>query len=55
MTEDCIGESRAAPVKTGDGEGVLFTHEFVGTFLALASKVTIREIAAVETLMSTAV
>ena len=51
-TEEGVGEGRVSPVNTGDGEGVLNTHEFAGTLLALASKVIIGEIAAVEALMS---
>ena len=51
-TEEGVREGKAAPVYPGDFEGVLFTHEIVGALLALARKVAIGEMVAVEALMS---
>ena len=48
-------EGGVAPVYPGDCEGVLFTYEFVGVLLALASKAAIGEIVAVEVLVITVV
>ena len=50
-----IGESGFAPVYPSNGEGVLFSHKFVGAFLTLASKVVIGGLVAVEVLMGTTV
>ena len=54
-TEKSIGESGVAPIDPSDVEGVLFSHNFIGTLLALASEVTIDELIAVEVLMDTTV
>ena len=54
-TKEGAREGGVAPIYPGDRESVLFTHEFVGTLLALVSKVPIGETAAVEALMSPAV
>ena len=53
--EEGIGESGIAPVYPSNGEGVLFSHEFVGALLTLASEVAIDELIAVEVLMGTTV
>ena len=37
--EEGIGESGIAPVYPSNGEGVLFSHKFVGPLLTLASEV----------------
>ena len=50
-----IGESGVAPVYPSKGEGVLFSHKFVGASLTLASEVAISELVAVEVLMGTTV
>ena len=39
------------PFTPSNGEGVLFSHKFVGPLLTLASEVTIGELVAVEVLM----
>ena len=49
--EEGIGESGIAPVYPSNGEGVLFSHKFVGPLLTLASEVAIGELVAVEVLM----
>ena len=54
-TEKGVIERGVTPVYPGDCESVLFTHEFVGALLVLASKVATGEMVAVEALMSTAV
>ena len=46
-----IGESGIASVYPSNGEGVLFSHKFVGPLLTLASEVAICELVAVEVLM----
>ena len=51
--EEGIGESGISPVYTSNGEGVLFSHKFIGTVLAFASEVTIGELIAVEFLVDT--
>ena len=48
--EKGIGESGIAPVYPSNGEGVLFSHMFVGPLLTLASEVAIDELVAVEVL-----
>ena len=53
--EEGIGESEIAPVYPSNGEGVLFSHKFVGALLTLASEVAIGELVAVEVLMGTTV
>ena len=45
--EEGIGESGIAPVYPSNGEGVLFSHKFVGALLMLASEVAIGELVAV--------
>ena len=50
-----IGESGVAPVYPSNGEGVLFSHKFVGALLTLASEVAIGELVAIEVLMGTTV
>ena len=50
-----IGESGVAPVYPSNGEGVLFSHKFVGALLTLASEVAIGELVGVEVLMGTTV
>ena len=49
--EEGIGESGIASVYPSNGEGVMFSHKFVGPLLTLASEVTIGELVAVEVLM----
>ena len=49
--EEGIGESGITPVYPSNGEGVLFSHKFVGPLLTLASEVAIGELVAVEVLM----
>ena len=46
--EEGIGESGIVPVYPSNGEGVLFSHKFVGPSLTLSSKVAIGELVAVE-------
>ena len=46
--EEGIGESGIAPVYPSNGEGVLFSHKFVGPLLTLAIEVAIGELVAVE-------
>ena len=53
--EEGIGESGVAPVNPSNGEGVLFSHKFVGALLTLASEVATGELVAVEVLMGTTV
>ena len=53
--EEGIGESGVAPVYPSNGEGVLFSHKFVGALLRLTSEVTIGELVTVEILMGTTV
>ena len=53
--EEGIGESVIAPVYPSNGEGVLFSHKFVGALLTLASEVAIGELVAVEVLVGTTV
>ena len=53
--EEGIGESGIALVYPSNGEGVLFSHKFVGALLTLASEVAIGELVAVEVLMGTTV
>ena len=52
-TDKSIGESGVARVDPSDGEGVLFSHDFIGALLAFASEVAIGELIAVEALMDT--
>ena len=54
-TEKGIGESGIAPVYPSNGEGVLFSHKFIGALLAFASEVAIGELIAVEVLMGTTI
>ena len=53
--EEGIGEGGVAPIYPSDGEGVLFSYKFVRTLLALASKVAVSELVAIEILMYTTV
>ena len=53
--EEGIGEGGVAPVNPSDGEGVLFSHKFVCSLLALAGKVAIGELVAVKVLVHTAI
>ena len=53
--EESIGQSGIAPVYPSNGEGVLFSHKFVGALLTLASEIAIGELIAVEVLMGTTV
>ena len=53
--EEGIGEGGVAPIYLSDDEGVLFSYKFVRTLLALASKVAVRELVAIEVLMYTTV
>ena len=53
--EEGIGESGIAPVYPSNGEGVLFSHKFVGALLTLAGEVAIGELVAVEVLTGTTV
>ena len=54
-TEKSIGESGVAPIDPSNGEGVLFSHSFIGALLAFTSEVAIGELIAVEALMDTTV
>ena len=54
-TEKSIGENGVAPIDPSNGEGVLFSHNFIGALLAFASEVAIGELIAVEALMDTTV
>ena len=54
-TEEGIGEGGVAPVNPSDGDGVLFSHKFVCSLLALAGKVAIGELVAVKALVHTAI
>ena len=49
--EEGIEESGIASVYPSNGEGVLFSHKFVGLLLTLASEVAIGDLVAVEVLM----
>ena len=53
--EEGIGEGGVAPIYPSDGEDVLFSYKFVCTLLALASKVAVGELVAIEVLMYTTV
>ena len=53
--EEGIGEGGVARVYPSDGEGVFFSYKFVRTLLALASKVAVGELVAIEVLMYTTV
>ena len=53
--EDGVGASGVAPVYSSNGEGVLFSHKFIGALLTLATEVAIGELVAVEVLMDTTV
>ena len=52
--EEGIGEG-VAPIYPSDGEDVLLSYKFVRTLLALASKVAVGELVAIEVLMYTTV
>ena len=54
-TEKSIGESGVASVDPSDGEGVLFSHNFIGELLAFASEVAVGELIAVEALIDATV
>ena len=54
-TEKSIGESGVAPIDPSYGEGVLFSHNFIGALLAFANEVAIGELIAVKALMDTTV
>ena len=49
--EEGIGEGGIAPVYPSNGEGVLFSHKFVGALLAFASEVAIGELIAFKALI----
>ena len=53
--EEGIGEGGVAPIYPSDGEGVSFSYKFARTLLALASKVAVGELVAIEVLMYTTV
>ena len=53
--EEGIGEGGVAPIYPSDGESMLFSYEFVRTLLALASKVAVGELVAIEVLIYTTV
>ena len=53
--EEGVGGSGIAPVYPSNGEGVLFSHKFIGALLAFVSEVAIGELIAVEVLMGTTV
>ena len=53
--EEGVGESRVSTVDAGDRQGVLFPHKFVRSLLAFAGEVAVRELVAVEALVSTTV
>ena len=42
-----------ASVGAGNCEGVLFSHEFIGALLVVASEVAVGELATIKALMST--
>ena len=54
-TEKNIGESGVSPIDPSNGEGVLFSHIFIGALLAFASEIAIGELIAIEALMDTTV
>ena len=54
-TEKSIGESGVVPIDPSNGEGVLFSHNFIGTLLAFANEVAIGELIAVKALVDTTV
>ena len=54
-TEKGIGESGIASIYPSNGEGVLFSHKFIGALLAFASEVATGELIAVKVLMGTTV
>ena len=54
-TEKSIEESGVAPIHPSNGEDVLFSHNFIGALLSVASEVAIGELIAVEALMGTTV
>ena len=54
-TEKSIGESGVAPIDPSNGEGALFSHNFIGALLAFASEVAIGELIVVKALMDTTV
>ena len=53
VTEKSIGESGVAPIDPSNGEGVLFSHSFIGALLG--NEVAIGELIAVGALMDTTV
>ena len=55
MAEEGIGEGGIAPVNPGDGEGVLYSQNFVCSLLTFAGKVAIGELVAVKVLVHTAI
>ena len=54
-TEKSIGESGVALIDPSNGQGVLFSHNFIGALLAFASEVAISELIAVKAMMDTTV
>ena len=53
--EEGIGEGGVSPINPSKGEGVLFSHKFVCSLLALTGKVTIGELVAVKVLVHTVI
>ena len=53
--EKGIGEGGVSPINPSNGEGVLFSHEFVRALLALAGKVAKGELVVVKVLVHTAI
>jgi hypothetical protein len=54
-TREGVGKGGVAPINAGDGEGVLFTHELVGSLLPFTSEVAIGELVPVKALVSSSV
>ena len=54
-TEKSIAESGVAPIDPSNGEGVLFSYNFIGALLVFASEVAIGELIAVKALIDTTV
>ena len=52
--EEGFRQGRVACIDSGHGEGVLLAHEFVGTQLTLAGKISVSEVVAVEALVRAA-
>ena len=51
-TEKSIGESGIAPIHPSNGDDMLFSHDFIGALLSVASEVAIGELIAGTTVRS---